>query len=102
MYSRQPPHAPEPRPVGPSHGAGTDSDRIDLGELFAKVWRRKALIVMCVLIGALTFGFAVGNVGFLGTLAIILIGHAVTIPTAMAIADRASQHIVTLAKQGEF
>ncbi len=35
----------------------------------------------------LRFGFAVGHVGFLGTIAIILIGHAVTIPTAMAIAE---------------
>ena len=35
----------------------------------------------------LRFGFAVGHIGFLGTIAIILIGHAVTIPTAMAIAE---------------
>ena len=35
----------------------------------------------------LRFGFAVGNIGFLGTILIVLIGHAVTIPTAMAIAD---------------
>lgn len=42
----------------------------------------------------LRFGFAVGNVGFLGTLAIILIGHAVTIPTAMAIAEIATNQKV--------
>ena len=35
----------------------------------------------------LRFGFAVGMTGLLGTFAIILIGHAVTIPTAMAIAE---------------
>ncbi len=35
----------------------------------------------------LRFGFAVGNVGLIGTIAIILIGHAVTIPTALAIAE---------------
>jgi len=35
----------------------------------------------------LRFGFAVGAVGLLGTVAIVLIGHAVTIPTAMAIAE---------------
>jgi amino acid transporter len=35
----------------------------------------------------LRFGFAVGNVGLIGTFAIILIGHAVTIPTAMSIAE---------------
>lgn len=42
----------------------------------------------------LRFGFAVGSVGFLGTLAIILIGHAVTIPTAMAIAEIATNQKV--------
>lgn len=42
----------------------------------------------------LRFGFAVGQVGFLGTLAIILIGHAVTIPTAMAIAEIATNQKV--------
>lgn len=42
----------------------------------------------------LRFGFAVGAVGFLGTLAIILIGHAVTIPTAMAIAEIATNQKV--------
>ncbi len=42
----------------------------------------------------LRFGFAVGNVGFLGTIAIILIGHAVTIPTAMAIAEIATNQKV--------
>ncbi len=42
----------------------------------------------------LRFGFAVGNVGFLGALAIILIGHAVTIPTAMAIAEIATNQKV--------
>lgn len=35
----------------------------------------------------LRFGYAVGMVGLVGTIAIILIGHAVTIPTAMAIAE---------------
>ncbi len=42
----------------------------------------------------LRFGFAVGNVGFAGTVAIILIGHAVTIPTAMAIAEIATNQKV--------
>lgn len=42
----------------------------------------------------LRFGFAVGNVGFLGTVLIILIGHAVTIPTAMAIAEIATNQKV--------
>ena len=42
----------------------------------------------------LRFGFAVGTVGFLGTIAIILIGHAVTIPTAMAIGEIATNQKV--------
>ncbi len=42
----------------------------------------------------LRFGFAVGQVGFFGTVLIILIGHAVTIPTAMAIAEIATNQKV--------
>ena len=42
----------------------------------------------------LRFGFAVGTVGFIGTLLIVLIGHAVTIPTAMSIAEIATNQKV--------
>lgn len=42
----------------------------------------------------LRFGFAVGQVGLAGTFLIILIGHAVTIPTAMAIAEIATNQKV--------
>lgn len=42
----------------------------------------------------LRFGYAVGSVGFLGTMAIILIGHMITIPTAMAIAEIATNQKV--------
>ncbi|MFO8234568.1 MAG: amino acid permease [Bacteroidales bacterium] len=35
----------------------------------------------------LRFGFAVGKLGFIGVLAIIALGHMVTIPTAMAISE---------------
>lgn len=42
----------------------------------------------------LRFGFAVGHTGFIGTVLIILIGHAVTIPTAMAIAEIATNQKV--------
>ncbi|MBD81192.1 MAG: amino acid permease [Crocinitomicaceae bacterium] len=38
----------------------------------------------------LRFGYAVANVGLIGALAIILIGHLVTIPTAMAVAEIAT------------
>ncbi|MCB0612895.1 MAG: amino acid permease, partial [Phaeodactylibacter sp.] len=42
----------------------------------------------------LRFGFAVGQVGMAGTLLIILVGHIVTIPTAMAIAEIATNQKV--------
>ena len=42
----------------------------------------------------LRFGFAVGNVGLAGTFVIILLGHMVTIPTAMAIAEIATNQKV--------
>ncbi len=42
----------------------------------------------------LRFGYAVGHVGFWGTIAIVLIGHAVTIPTAMAVAEIATNQKV--------
>lgn len=48
------------------------------------------LTAISTILGAimfLRFGYAVGNVGFIGTLGIIIIGHLVTIPTAMAIAE---------------
>lgn len=42
----------------------------------------------------LKFGFALAHVGLAGTLAIILIGHLVTIPTAMAVAEIATNQKV--------
>ena len=42
----------------------------------------------------LRFGYAVGQTGLLGALLIILIGHAVTIPTAMAVAEIATNQKV--------
>lgn len=42
----------------------------------------------------LRFGYAVGHVGFFGTVAIIIVGHLVTIPTAMAIAEIATNQKV--------
>jgi hypothetical protein len=38
----------------------------------------------------LRFGWAVGQVGFLGAIGIIILGHVVTIPTAFAIAEIAT------------
>ena len=42
----------------------------------------------------LRFGYAVGNVGVLGSFFIILLGHAVTVPTALAIAEIATNRRV--------
>ena len=42
----------------------------------------------------LRFGYAVGNLGFLGTVGVIIFGHIVTITTAMAIAEIATNQKV--------
>ncbi len=42
----------------------------------------------------LRFGWAIGHVGFIGVLAIIIIGHLVTIPTALAVAEIATNQKV--------
>lgn len=55
------------------------------------------LTAISTILGAvmfLRFGYAVGSVGFVGTLAIIAIGHLVTIPTSMAIAEIATNQKV--------
>ncbi|MFY0598880.1 MAG: amino acid permease [Cyclobacteriaceae bacterium] len=55
------------------------------------------LTAISTILGAilfLRFGYAVGSVGFLGALAIIGISHMITIPTAMAIAEIATNEKV--------
>ena len=55
------------------------------------------LTALSTILGAvmfLRFGYAVGNVGFIGTVGIILLGHLITIPTAMAIAEIATNQKV--------
>ena len=55
------------------------------------------LTAISTILGAIMFlryGYAVGNVGFLGTIGIVLIGHLVTIPTALAIAEIATNQRV--------
>ncbi len=42
----------------------------------------------------LRFGYAVGSLGFMGVMAIILLGHLVTIPTALAISEIATNQRV--------
>ena len=55
------------------------------------------LAAISTILGAimfLRFGYAVGNVGVLGALAILAIGHLVTIPTALAVSELATNRKV--------
>ncbi len=55
------------------------------------------LTAISTILGAilfLRFGFAVGNLGFLQTCGLVFLGHLVTIPTAMAIAEIATNQKV--------
>ncbi len=55
------------------------------------------LTAISTILGAilfLRFGWAVGNVGFVGVLGIILLGHLITIPTALAVAEIATNQKV--------
>jgi amino acid transporter len=55
------------------------------------------LTAISTILGAimfLRFGYSVGTVGVLGTIAIVLIGHLVTIPTALALAEIATNQKV--------
>ena len=42
----------------------------------------------------LRFGYAVGVIGFMGTMLVVLVGHMVTIPTALAISEIATNQRV--------
>ena len=52
----------------------------------------------------LRFGYAVAHTGFMGAIAIIIIGHLVTIPTAMAVAEIATNmlKILTIKKLNKY
>lgn len=55
------------------------------------------LTAISTILGAilfLRFGYAAGNLGFVGMLAMILLGHVVTIPTALALAEIATNQRV--------
>ena len=55
------------------------------------------LTSICTILGAilfLRFGYAVGHVGLWGSLAIILLGHLVTIPTVLAVSEIATNRRV--------
>lgn len=42
----------------------------------------------------LRFGYAVGHVGFLGVIGIIILGHLITVPTALAVSEIATNQKV--------
>jgi amino acid transporter len=51
------------------------------------------LAAISTILGAilfLRFGYAVGSIGFMGSVLIVLIGHAITIPTGLAVAEIAT------------
>lgn len=55
------------------------------------------LTALSTILGAilfLRFGWAVGQVGFWGTIGIVILGHLVTVPTAMAVAEIATNQKV--------
>jgi amino acid transporter len=71
-------HLESKKSTGKGHGFGT-----------APVF----LAAISTILGAilfLRFGYAVAHTGLIGSLIIILIGHAITIPTALAIAEIAT------------
>jgi len=55
------------------------------------------ITAICTILGAilfLRFGYAVGTVGFFGVIGIIIIGHLVTIPTALSLSEIATNRKV--------
>ena len=76
-------------------GSGGNSTQSEVGHGFgtAPVF----LASISTILGAilfLRFGYAVGNVGLLKTLAIIVLGHLVTIPTVLAVSEIATNRRV--------
>ncbi len=52
-----------------------------------------SLSAISTILGAilfLRFGYAVGSTGILGAILLVLLGHAITIPTGMAVAEIAT------------
>lgn len=73
---------PPPSPAGGGHGFGT-----------LPVF----LAALSTILGAvmfLRFGYAVGQLGLAGTLGVIVLGHLVTVPTALAISEIATNRKV--------
>ena len=78
----QRPAEPSSAPVGQGHGFGT------MPVFLASV----SAVLGAILF--LRFGYAVGHVGLAGAFAIILLGHLVTVPTALALSEIATNRKV--------
>lgn len=75
---------PSPTDQGPTRGHGFGTAPVFLASI-------------STILGAILFlrlGYSVGSLGFAGTLGIIVLGHLVTIPTALAIAEIATNRRV--------
>lgn len=76
--------SPDTAPAAPSTGLGFGTAPVFLASI-------------CTILGAimfLRFGYAVGSLGIQGALAVVVLGHMVTIPTALAIAEIATNRKV--------
>ncbi len=86
---------PGPSPAAAGGLRGTSTERSSAGHGFgtAPVF----LASISTILGAilfLRFGYAVGSVGLFGALLIVLLGHLVTLPTALAISEIATNRRV--------
>jgi len=76
-----------------SHKGGNNADAAGHGFSTAPVF----LASISTILGAilfLRFGYAVGHVGLIGAISIVLLGHLVTVPTALAISEIATNRRV--------
>jgi len=62
MYNRMPPRGSGSFPVGGHGNPAEDADRVDLRELFRKIWARRRVVIGCLLVGSLLAGVAVSQV----------------------------------------
>ena len=82
--SWRPSSEPEPSPAGPKAGHGFGTAPVFLASI--------STILGAVLF--LRFGYAVAHAGMVGALMIVLLGHLVTVPTALAISEIATNRRV--------
>lgn len=62
MYNRQPPRGSGSYPVGGHGPSAEDADRVDLRDLFRKVWLRRKIVFGCILVCSFLAGVYVSQV----------------------------------------